>query len=41
MYNKLLVINKKNYAYNFVYTNTPNADGYNVKLDTRNLTKIQ
>ena len=29
--NKLLLINK--YSYNFAYTNTPHADGYNLKLE--------
>ena len=24
---------KKYYAYNFVYTNIPHADGYNLKLE--------
>ena len=31
--NKLSIITKKNYDYNFCNTNTPHTDGYNLKLD--------
>ena len=31
--NKLLLITKKNYTYSVIYTNTPHADGYNLKLE--------
>ena len=30
---KLMLITKKAYIYNFVYTNTQHADGYNLKLE--------
>ena len=33
MCNKLLLITKKNYAYNIAYTNTSHADGYNLMLE--------
>ena len=33
IHNKLSLITKKKYTYNIAYTNTPHADGYNLKLE--------